>query len=89
MFPMIKRNTTISVLKQRCFVTTCNCQTDISFPILQGERLLSEDNFEIGEFTIREVPPRRAGQEGAIVTFSIDINGILTAAAVRESDPNS
>lgn len=89
MSAIIKRNTPIPVSRNRRYVTLEDDQTSLRFPIIQGERHLAKDNFEIGKTTIHGLTPAPRGVEGATVTFSIDANGILTVTAVSESDENN
>lgn len=89
MIPIINRNTRIPVCRSRVFSTSCDDQTKIIFPIIQGEHYLASDNFQIGKFKIRGVPKAAARVEKGVVEFSIDANGILTVSAVSESNADA
>ena len=48
----------------------------VNFKIYQGEQYCAENNLQLGEITV-SVPPDKAGEQWAKVTFMYDINGIL------------
>lgn len=83
---VIKRNTCIPVSITKVYFTLRDNQTGMRFLIVQGEHHSACDKFQIGEFAIEGMPPRRARLEKASVTFSIDVNGILTVSAVSKSN---
>lgn len=87
---IIPRNTPIPVsMKKGNFFTAFDNQTSMKFHILQGERPLSKDNYQIGTIVINGIPPAPAGAEEVIDTFSIDANGILTVTSVIKSNENA
>ena len=63
-------------IKERRFVTLYDGQTALNFKIYQGEQYCAENNLQLGEITV-SVPPDKAGEQWAKVTFMYDINGIL------------
>ena len=74
---LITRNTTIPIKKTEMFTTADDSQTSVDIHVLQGERTMSKDNVELGEFTLTGIPPAPRGVPQIEVTFDIDANGIL------------
>jgi len=73
---LIPRNSTIPTKAGELFTNAVANQTAMVIRILQGERELAKDNWQLGEFTL-EFPPAPRGQARVGVQFSIDANGIL------------
>jgi len=74
--PIIERNTIIPVSRVERFFTLHDNQSIISFKIFQGESRKASENSFMGELSI-PIPKAPAGQEGADVRFTYNINGIL------------
>ena len=64
-------------------------QTEIMFPIYEGERTIANANHLLGEFTLTKIPRAKAGVPNVVVSFKIDQNGILTAGAKEMSSGSS
>ena len=78
---IIPRNVTIPVTRVERYYTVADGQTRVEVEALQGEsRIASHNNF-LGKFMIRDIPPRRAGEEMLDISFSYDLNGILKVSA--------
>ncbi len=82
MVKIIEKNTTIPVRKTREDFVRQPDQTTAVIPVFQGERPMAADNRLLGEFNLQNLPPSRSRQPGQIVvTFDIDVNGILKVSA--------
>lgn len=79
--PIIERNTTIPVEKTKVFTTAEDGQTTVEIHVVQGERPLAKDNKSLGRFQLTGIPPAPRGVPQIEVTFSIDVNGILSVKA--------
>ena len=79
--PLIERNTTIPVEKTKTFTTAEDGQTTVDVHIVQGERKMAADNKSLGRFQLTGIPPAPRGIPQIDVTFSIDVNGILSVKA--------
>jgi molecular chaperone DnaK len=79
--PIIERNTTIPVEKTKTFTTAEDGQTTVEIHIVQGERKMAADNKSLGRFQLTGIPPAPRGVPQIDVTFSIDVNGILSVKA--------
>lgn len=77
---LIPRNTTIPCKAGEMFTNAAAGQQSMRVRVLQGEREMARDNWELGNF---EVPfePAPKGQARVGVQFRIDENGILEALA--------
>jgi len=61
--PIINRNTTIPVSRVDRVSTLHANQTEVKVAVFQGENRRTKDNLQLGEFTVKGIPPRsrRAG----------------------------
>ena len=77
---LIPRNTTIPCKAGEMFTNAADGQAAMQLRVLQGEREMAKDNWELGNF---EVPfaPAAKGQARVGIQFKIDENGILEALA--------
>lgn len=78
--PVLERNTVVPVSRSRDIVTVADNQARLVIDVYQGEGRLVKDNIPLGNFTV-DVPRRPAGQAGANVRFTYDVNGILEVEA--------
>ncbi|MFM0221184.1 molecular chaperone HscC [Paraburkholderia dipogonis] len=78
--PIIERNTIVPVSRTQRIFTVRDRQQMLSIKVFQGEARLTTDNVALGEFTL-EVPLKAAGEAGADVRFTYDINGVLEVEA--------
>lgn len=77
---IIPRNTTIPFKAGEMFTNAVAGQTSMLVRVLQGERELASDNWELGRFELEfESAPK--GQARVGVQFAIDANGILSVLA--------
>jgi molecular chaperone DnaK len=79
--PLIARNTPVPVKKTEIFTTAADMQTRVTVHVFQGERPMAADNTSLGEFNLDGLAPAPRGTPKIEVTFDIDSNGILNAAA--------
>lgn len=78
---VIPRNTPIPVVRTQTYTTEQNYQTKVDVSVYEGERLKSDENNLLGEFTISGLEVAKRGEPQIDVSFSIDSNGILTVTA--------
>jgi L1 cell adhesion molecule like protein len=81
MSTVVPRNTPIPCMKTSMFTTTENNQTEVEFPVYEGERMLTKDNNLLGAFSLTGIPPLPKGEAELEVQFFLDANGILTVTA--------
>lgn len=77
---LISRNTTIPCKAGEMFTNAVDGQKSMKVTVLQGERELAKDNWELGSFEVQFEPNRR-GQARVGVEFRIDADGILSVLA--------
>ncbi|MBV9010175.1 MAG: Hsp70 family protein [Verrucomicrobia bacterium] len=77
---IIPRNSTIPIKAGEMFTTAVNNQRAMSIKVLQGEREMARDNWQLGQFEI-EFEPAPKGMPRVGVQFEIDANGILHVLA--------
>ncbi len=77
---IIPRNTTIPAKAGEMFTNAVAGQSSMRITILQGERELAKDNWQLGQIEIPFQPAPR-GQARVGVQFSIDADGILHVLA--------
>lgn len=84
--PILERNTIVPVSRSQDIVTVADKQAKLAIRIFQGEARRVKDNIFLGEFEVA-MPPRPAGQAGANVRFTYDVNGVLEVeATVMETE---
>lgn len=74
---IIPRNKTIPTTKKQRYYTSWDGQTDAIIEVYQGESSSVQYNHCIGEFILKGIPPRDAGEETIEVSFSYNQNGML------------
>lgn len=79
---VVPRNTTIPTIKTSIFTTTGNNQTTVEIPVYEGERAMTKDNNQLGQFNLTGIAPAPAGVPELEVTFNIDANGIMNVSAM-------
>lgn len=77
---LIPRNTTIPCKAGEMFTNAADGQAAMRVRVLQGEREMAKDNWELGGFDVAFSPSPK-GQARVGVQFKIDENGILEALA--------
>jgi molecular chaperone DnaK len=77
---IIPRNTTIPVKAGEMFTNAMAGQQSMRIRVLQGEREMARDNWELGAFDLAFEPAPK-GQARVGVQFEIDANGILHVLA--------
>lgn len=77
---LIPRNTTIPCKAGEMFTNAADGQQAMQVRVLQGEREMARDNWELGRFEVRFEPSPK-GRARVGVQFRIDENGILEVLA--------
>ncbi len=77
---LIPRNTTLPCKAGEMFTNAADGQERMRVRVLQGEREMARDNWELGHFEVT-LPPAPKGQARVGVQFAIDENGILEVLA--------
>lgn len=77
---IIPRNTTIPTKAGEMFTNAASGQTEMRIRILQGEREIASENWQLGEITVPFTPAPR-GQARVGIQFEIDANGLLHVLA--------
>ena len=77
---IIPRNSTITIKRGELFTNAVSGQQSMLIRVLQGEREMAKDNWELGKFDI-PFEPAPKGQARVGVQFEIDANGILHVLA--------
>ena len=83
---LIPRNTTIPCKAGEMFTNAVANQKEMCVRVLQGEREMARDNWELGQVNV-QFEPARKGQARVGVQFEIDENGILEVLA-RDTHTN-
>ncbi|CAO3587728.1 unnamed protein product [Absidia cylindrospora] len=78
---VVPRNSPIPCQKSKVFTTASDNQTTVTFPVYEGERLLTKENNMLGEFSLSGLVPAPRGTPELLCTFDLDANGILKVTA--------
>jgi heat shock protein 5 len=86
---VMPKGTPLPSEKTSIYQTVEDNQTAVNFEIYEGERSMAEDNYLLGKFYLKDIPPRPRGEANIEVTFLIDENSILEVRAVENSSKKS
>lgn len=78
---LIRRNTTIPVVKEDVYYTVSDNQEMVDIKVYQGDNKKASNNNLIGNFMLSGIPKAPAGEEKINVKFMYDVNGILQVEA--------
>jgi len=78
---LIPRNSFVPKVVTEVFTTAFDNQKSVDVKIFQGERPKSIDNLCLGEFKLDGIEEKPRGLPKIEVTFTIDVNGILSVKA--------
>lgn len=78
---LIPRNSVIPISRKRKFTPDADYETEVNIEIYEGERAMTKDNFKVGEFKLMGLEPAPRGIAQIEITFSVDINGIISVTA--------
>ena len=79
---IVEINTPIPYSITRTYTTDSDYETSVLIKIFEGERTLTVDNIFVGEFELTGIESAPRGIAKIDVTFSIDLNGIVTVTAI-------
>lgn len=78
---IIARNTTIPYSHTRVYKNDKDYQKKVLIEVFEGEDRFTKNNRLLGRFTLPGLPPRLRGQVRILVTFTLDVNGVLEVEA--------
>jgi molecular chaperone HscA len=80
---IILRNSPLPISVTKEFTTHVDNQTGMKFHVVQGERELAKDCRSLANFELKGLPSMKAGSLKVSLTFSMDVNGILSVSAIE------
>lgn len=78
---VIPRNVTIPTTRTERYYTSGDYQTEVLVEVFQGESMVASHNHPLGQFRVKDIPPKRRGEERLDISFSYDLNGMLKVTA--------
>lgn len=85
---LIERNTTIPTSKSETFSTAADGQNTVEIKVYQGEREIASYNKFLANFQLSGIRPAPRGVPKIVVTFDIDVNGIVHVSARDQATGN-
>uniref|UniRef100_T1IWZ9 Uncharacterized protein n=1 Tax=Strigamia maritima TaxID=126957 RepID=T1IWZ9_STRMM len=82
---LIPRNSVLPARETQIFTTYLDNQSSVLVQVYEGERGVTKDNNFLGKFKLSGIPPMPRGVPQVCVTFTIDVNGILTVTACEKN----
>eukprot|EP00057_Strongylocentrotus_purpuratus_P020603 XP_011675077.1 PREDICTED: heat shock 70 kDa protein IV-like [Strongylocentrotus purpuratus] len=89
MTKLIERNTIIPTKAAKTFTTAADYQSVIAFKVFEGERFMTKNNNQLGQFELSGIPPAPRGVPKIEVSFDIDANGIMHVTTKNKSTGRS
>ena len=86
---IIERNGSLPLERSRYFSTSRDNQTRVVLPIYAGNSRRTEENRELGELELTDIPPRPREQVQIEVTFSVNTDGMLSVSAMDTNTGNA
>lgn len=80
---ILDKNTPYGEKHTKEYVTSKDNMQSMKLHILQGERPVARDNFEIGVLRITGIPPKPKGEASVEITMEVDDNGILKMSVME------
>lgn len=78
---VIPRNTPLPIHKSMTVTTAADNQSQMSIHIVQGEKDMAQGCRSLGKVTLSGIPPMPKGRARIEISFSMDVDGILTVKA--------
>jgi len=78
---VVPKNATIPTRQERIISTTENGQRELVFDVFEGESADPGRNRHLGRFVCKGLPDARAGDVLILVTFTVDVDGIIRVSA--------
>ncbi len=82
---IIPKNTKVPANHSEIFSTTYDYQNTVEIHVLQGERILANENKSLGVFKLDDIPSKKKGIPRIEVRFVLSADGLLSVTAKEEN----
>jgi molecular chaperone HscA len=86
---LIEKNSPVPISKTQVFTTQIDNQKQMRIAVCQGESKKFSENILLGKFSLTNLPDGPAHSLQVEVTFSIDVDGVLSITAKELKNQNA
>ena len=85
----VEKNTKTEFKEEKIAKTVIGNQTVANIKIYEGEKLMTKDNFFLGNFFIKNLPKKEAGEAKINIIFEYDEKTIVNIKAIDLNNENN
>lgn len=83
---IIPKNSVIPIKRKKMYTTDTDYEKSVNIKVYEGERSMTKNNMFVGDFNLYGIEPVPRGIPQIEITFSIDVNGIISVTAIDKKN---